>query len=120
MAASAFAALLMARVSQVSATYLVVAGGGSGGNFGGGGAGGGGAGSRDANATAGTANTGGGGGGAGRVSAANFNGGSGGSGIVVVRYPIGMAISAVGGTVTTVGPYRVHTYTSTGTFSFVA
>jgi hypothetical protein len=31
-----------------------------------------------------------------------------------------MAINGVGGTVTTVGSYRVHTYTSTGTFSFVA
>jgi hypothetical protein len=37
-----------------------------------------------------------------------------------VRYPIGMAIAGVGGTVTTVGSYRVHTFTTTGTFSFVA
>jgi hypothetical protein len=40
--------------------------------------------------------------------------------VVIVRYPIGMAIAGVGGTVTTVGSYRVHTFTSTGTFSFVS
>jgi hypothetical protein len=38
---------------------------------------------------------------------------------VIVRYPSGMAISASGGTATTVGSYRVHTFTSTGTFSFL-
>jgi hypothetical protein len=68
--------------------------------------------------TAGTANTGSGGGGG--QSSSSSLGGAGGSGIVVVRYPIGMAIAGTGGTITTVGPYRVHTFTSTGTFSFVA
>ncbi|WP_310542643.1 Ig-like domain-containing protein [Phenylobacterium sp.] len=59
-----------------------------------------------------TANLGGGGGGAGFAAA----GGSGGSGVVIIRYLIGTA-SATGGSVTTVGGYTVHTFTSGGVFS---
>ena len=61
----------------------------------------------------GTANTGGGGGGTGR-----FNGvGQGGSGVVIIRYP-GLQ-KASGGTVTNVGGYTVHTFTSVGTTTFL-
>jgi hypothetical protein len=58
----------------------------------------------------GTVNTGGGGGG-------GFNtGGNGGSGIVIVAY-LG-AQRGTGGTVTTVGSYTLHSFTTTGTFTY--
>ena len=60
----------------------------------------------------GTANTGGGGGGTGR-----FNGvGLGGSGVVIIRYP-GLQ-KATGGTITSVGGYTVHTFTTVGSSTF--
>jgi hypothetical protein len=57
----------------------------------------------------GTQNTGGGGG------AGNGNSGAGGSGIVILRY-LG-AQRGTGGTITSVGGYTIHTFTSSGTFT---
>ena len=66
----------------------------------------------------GTPNTGGGGGGSGISSntATVYTPGAGGSGIVIIRYPGPQR--AIGGTVTKVGNYTVHSFTSTGTSSF--
>ena len=60
------------------------------------------------------ANTGGGGGGGSHYNA-NNKGGDGGSGIVIVRYPGSQR--ATGGTVTSVGGYTIHTFTTSGTFT---
>ena len=100
---------------DISGTPTYYAGGGGGSTQGGGtgaagGLGGGGAGGGNVNGTAGTANTGGGGGGG-----TNF-GGAGGSGIVIVRYPGSQKAS--GGTITSVGGYTIHTFTSVGSSSF--
>lgn len=66
------------------------------------------------------ANTGGGGGGGSHTGASqtNVGGGAGGSGIVVVRYKGRQR--ATGGTITTIGNYTVHKFTSTSTFSSLA
>jgi hypothetical protein len=61
------------------------------------------------------ANTGGGGGGGSHYSTNNF-GGNGGSGIVIVRYP-GVQ-RATGGTVTSIGGYTIHTFTTVGSSTF--
>ena len=95
--------------------YFAAGGGGGGrtGYIGGlGGNGGGGTGGAGSNATNGLPNTGSGGGGSGST---GFEGGNGGSGIVIVRY-FG-AQRANGGSVTVVGDYTVHTFTS-GTATF--
>lgn len=68
-------------------------------------------------ATSATANSGGGGGGS------NWNAfpaGSGGSGISILRYfnPNNI-FDATGGTITTVGDYTYHTFTTNGTFTFL-
>ena len=70
--------------------------------------------------TAAPANRGGGGGGGGLYIDMSYastpsNGGAGGSGVVIIRYLTG-AMTATGGTITTSGSYRVHTFTSGGTF----
>lgn len=106
--------------------------GGNGGNGGGGGGalgttvggsglnpgspGGGGGPNQGANTPGGNAgaNTGGGGGGGSHYNA-NNKGGDGGSGIVIVRYPGSQR--ATGGTVTSVGGYTIHTFTTSGTFT---
>jgi hypothetical protein len=62
--------------------------------------------------TAGTVNTGGGGGGGPEYSDA---GATGGSGIVILRY-LGTQ-RGTGGTITSVGGYTIHTFTSSGTFT---
>ena len=67
-----------------------------------------------ANGSPGGTNTGGGGGGANQP-ATNTGGGAGGSGIVIVRYPGSQR--ATGGTVTSVGGYTIHTFTTSGTFT---
>ena len=61
----------------------------------------------------GGANTGGGGGGGAHYNI-NNNGGNGGSGIVIVKY-YGPP-KATGGTITSVGGYTIHTFTTSGTF----
>lgn len=102
-------------ISGSSVTYGG-GGGGHGQNTGGtGGTGGGGNGANGANnASSGTANTGGGGGGA----RTDSQPGNGGSGIVIVRYKTSDAPrQATGGTITTVGDYTIHTFTSSGTFT---
>jgi hypothetical protein len=104
---------------NISGTLTYYAGGGGGSNRNGvgasGGLGGGGAGGTSP--VAGTANTGGGGGGTGY---AGYGGGgtsaAGGSGIVIVRY-FGPA-RATGGTITTVGGYTIHTFTTVGSTTF--
>jgi hypothetical protein len=63
---------------------------------------------------AGTANTGGGGGGAGGGNNAARVGTTGGSGVVIIRYA--GAQVGTGGTVTNVGGYTYHTFTSSGTY----
>ena len=45
----------------------------------------------------------------------NLGGGAGGSGIIIVRYPGSQR--ATGGTVTSVGGYTIHTFTTSGTFT---
>ena len=74
---------------------------------------------------AGGANTGGGGGGGTHYNS-NNKGGDGGSGIVVIKYPVTKmatpsnspyVTSATGGTITTSGGYRIHTFTGSGTFT---
>ena len=100
------------RSFSVSGSSVTYAGGGgasdisptnTGGGTGGGGSGGGGNGS---------ANTGGGGGGA------KGTGGAGGSGIVIIRYSGSQR--GTGGTVTSSGGYTMHSFTSSGTFTFTA
>lgn len=104
--------------SSITGSSVFRSGGGGGssggspaaaGGNGGGGASGTGSGS---NGTAGTPNTGGGGGGGG---AGNTTGSGGGSGIVIIRY-LGTA-RGTGGSITSVGAYTVHTFTSSGTFT---
>jgi hypothetical protein len=100
---------------SISGTLTYYAGGGGGSTQGGGtgatgGLGGGGAGGGNVNGTAGTSNTGGGGGGGTNL------GGAGGSGIVIVRYYGPQKAS--GGTITSVGGYTIHTFTSVGSSSF--
>jgi len=63
-------------------------------------------------ASPGAQNTGGGGGGGGSVA----GGGTGGSGIVIVRYRGPQ--KATGGTITQVGGYTIHSFTSTGSSTF--
>jgi hypothetical protein len=100
-------------------TYYGGGGGGAGGgnidsNGGLGGRGGGGRGTgayTPTQATAGQSNTGGGGGGS-----RDQAGPAGGSGIVIVRYPGPQ--KAIGGTVTSIGGYTIHTFTSTGSTTF--
>ena len=107
--------------SSISGSSVTYAGGGGGGGYpnngGAGGSGGGGAGANPTNGTgtAGTTNTGGGGGGGGGGVAPGGYGGAGGSGIVVVKY-IGSQ-RGTGGTVTSVGGYTIHTFTSSGTYA---
>lgn len=104
---------------DISGTYTFYAGGGGGSNRNGvgkpGGVGGGGAGG--ASPVAGTNGTGGGGGGTGY---SGYSGGgtsaAGGSGIVIVRYP--GPRKAIGGTVSFVNGYTIHTYNSVGSFTF--
>lgn len=104
---------------DISGTYTFYAGGGGGSNRNGvgkpGGVGGGGAGG--ASPVAGTNGTGGGGGGTGY---SGYSGGgtsaAGGSGIVIVRYPGPQ--KAIGGTVSFVNGYTIHTYNSVGSFTF--
>ena len=86
-----------------------------------GGLGGGGAGvdlSGYANGSSALPNTGGGGGGANQP-ATNTGGGSGGSGIVIVRYQ-GPQKATGGNTITQVGGFTIHTFTSSGTFTPLA
>ena len=105
---------------SISGTPTYYAGGGGGGSqdFASGtvssipGLGGGGAGGGNAAAAAGIANTGGGGGGGYGIA-----GGAGGSGIVIIRY-LGSQ-QADGGTVTSVGGYTIHTFTTVGSSSFI-
>jgi hypothetical protein len=109
--------------NSISGLLTYYSGGGGGGGRSGvgtadiGGIGGGGAGTlTDTKAGDGTANTGGGGGGAGYLSGtASRVGGNGGTGVVIISYPTG-SLSAVGGTVTTIGTNTVHKFNSSGTF----
>ena len=106
---------------NISGTLQYYGGGGGGGchssGFSLGGIGGGGNGG-DGSAyapTAGTTNTGGGGGGGGYYQVGP-GGGAGGSGIVIVRYQGPQ--KAIGGTVTSVGGYTIHTFTTVGSTTF--
>jgi hypothetical protein len=105
---------------SISGTPTYYAGGGGGssndttsvsvGGSGGGGAGGS---TGTLSGVAGTANTGGGGG---AGNGGGGNGGAGGSGVVIVRY-FGTA-RATGGTITSVGGYTIHTFTTVGSTTF--
>jgi hypothetical protein len=111
--------------SDISGATVFYAGGGGGGSGnpassygtskgGAGGNGGGGQGGQLTTGGAGTANRGGGGGGGG-FNAFDFNGGSGGSGVVILRYPGSQR--GIGGTVTSVGGFTIHTFATSGTFT---
>jgi len=100
--------------NSISGSAVTYGGGGGAGattTAGAGGAGGGGSGSTSGAGIAGSANTGGGGGGGGTTA----NGGNGGSGQVVIAY-LGSQ-RGTGGTVTSVGGYTIHTFTSSGTYN---
>ena len=101
--------------------YIAGGGGGNGGGSSPGGAGGAGGGGRgdwdDTNITGGTTNTGGGGGST-RSSNVNTVGRDGGSGLVLIWYPLTIVTTATGGTVTTSGGFKIHTFTTTGANSF--
>ena len=118
-------------LSNISGTPTYYAGGGGasgdkrntrGGDGALGGLGGGGKGQDATNSIApenGTTNTGGGGGAAAGSNSTygagtTLTSGAGGSGIVIVRYPGSQR--ATGGTVTSVGGYTIHTFTTSGTF----
>ena len=115
----------------ISGSLVYYAGGGGGGTgyqnqsyrlAGKGGRGGGGAGDDVSNGRPGVPNTGGGGGGAGNAGGSPYSngfGGAGGSGIVIVRYP-GPQKATGGNTITQVGGYTIHTFTSSGTFTPLA
>ena len=108
--------------NSISGTATYYAGGGGGGEINGGrtgdgGLGGGGDGHVNAAGDNGTANTGGGGGG-GSYTGSYFDGGNGGSGIVIIRYTSATNL-ATGGTITTDGGDKVHTFTSSGTFTMI-
>ena len=108
---------LLYNISGSPKYYAGGGGGGYGGNVGSGlgGVGGGGRGGIPAGdpGTPGESNTGGGGGGGG---AGGQPGSSGGSGVVIVRYP-GPQKATGGNTITQVGGYTIHTFTSSGTFT---
>jgi hypothetical protein len=101
---------------NIGGTYYLSGGGGGGANSGSWGIGGDGGGADGAQGglNNGLANTGGGGGGR------YYIGGlaSGGSGVVVITYPTGSLIGALGGTITTVGGMTIHTFNASGTFIF--
>jgi len=106
---------------SITGSSIYYGGGGSGGHWGTGavgasglGGGGAGGGADGAAGTAGAANTGGGGGGSGGGAA---GGGAGGSGVVIISYPINSGIAATGGSITTSGNYKIHKFTSSGTFN---
>jgi hypothetical protein len=102
-------------ISGISTYYAGGGGAGSDGTGGAGGIGGGGAGgSPRLSGIAATPNTGGGGGGGGGHDTAPV-GGNGGSGIVIVKY-LGSP-SAIGGIISQVGGYTIHTFTNIGTTS---
>jgi len=113
---------------SISGSLIYYAGGGGGGTgyqnqsyrlAGKGGRGGGGNGSDVANGRPAVPNTGGGGGGAGNAGGAPYSngfGGAGGSGVVIVRYP-GPQKATGGNTITQVGGYTIHTFTTSGTFT---
>ena len=97
--------------SSISGAPQYYGGGGGGATSSGGPGGTGGAGGGGNAEQNGVPNT---GGGAGGTSGAS--GTSGGSGIVIIRYLVG-SMTATGGTITTVGDYKVHTFTTNGTFT---
>lgn len=111
--------------TSISGTAIFRAGGGGGGwaygygtsKGGAGGIGGGGNGGQDgAVGAAGAVNTGGGAGGGGYGGTPTDRpGGTGGSGIAIIRYP--GAQRGTGGTVTSVGGFTIHTFTTSGTFT---
>lgn len=116
--------------NNISGGMVYYGGGGGGGTEGTGGAlglrglggtGGGGAGftaqgGSTLTAVAGTANTGGGGGGR-PTNVGSGTAGAGGSGIVIISYPTNSGIVATGGTITTSDVNKIHTFTSSGTFT---
>jgi len=67
---------------------------------------------------AGTASTGS-GGGAGTNASGTGVGGAGGSGVVIIAYPMNL-MTATGGSTTEISGYRIHTFTSSGTFTVVS
>jgi len=106
--------------NNITGSMVYYAAGGGGGEVAGsyvgtGGSGIGGSGQIDNVGTAGAPNTGSGGGG-GSYNGTYFSGGAGGSGIVVVSYPINSGIVATGGAVSTSGGYKIHKFTSSGSF----
>ena len=108
------------RIDAITGSNVYYAGGGAGGEVNGSyagtvQAGGGGASTLDAPGNAGTAGLGGGGGG-GSYNGNYFNGGNGGSGVVILSYPTASGIVATGGTISTVGANKVHTFVSSGSF----
>lgn len=109
--------------SQITGSTVFYGGGGGGGvrnsgsTIGAGQHGGGSGGSDASNAVHGTANSGGGGGGAGSHSGIK-TGGDGAGGVVFVRYLGSGDVATGGNTETTVGNFTLHTFNSSGTFTY--
>jgi hypothetical protein len=106
---------------SITGTEIYYAGGGGGcmyssGTPGNGGLGGGGNGGNIAIGVDGVDGKGGGGGAGGF----GYRGGYGGDGVVIVRYKASDFGTCTGGTITTDGSYKVHTFTSNGTLTMVA
>lgn len=107
--------------SSITGVAITYAGGGGGGAnataAGAGGSGGGGTGGANSGGIGanGTNGLGGGGGGQGSGPNAGGKGGNGGSGVVIIRY-LGLP-RATGGTITQVGGYTIHTFTTSGTLA---
>ena len=73
-----------------------------------------GSGVKSAAGTSASANTGSGGGGGSLNGSTYMAGGNGGSGVVIISYPTSSSITATGGTVTTVGGNKIHTFSASG------
>ena len=109
--------------SSISGTATYYAGGGGAwrrSNTSAGGLGGGGGSGYSTDGVAGTTNTGGGGGSTSGADVGIYSSGNGGSGIVIISYPdtYSAASAYVGATYTTVGGYRIYTFTSSGSITF--
>jgi len=109
------------RIDNITGANVYYGGGGAGGEVNGSyagtiQAGGGGSATIDAAGGSGVSGLGGGGGG-GSYNGNYFSGGNGGAGVVIISYPTASGIVATGGTITTSGANKIHTFTGSGYFN---